>query len=368
MDMNSSKRVFGEITNAKLREQIKAYAECYGLTYNAVKYDYLLVDKQVEIDMLEGRIEDVSPDNIRTIKLLKFNQKIQKTVENHKRRESLKAKGNKNKVTIIRNPMLWGMLDMSRNEFHENVDNYEKCVYNIRAGREFMRVQDTEKGRIGNLRFEQLVLLSAIYSQLKSCSEKPDLDNRYPISLRSIYEYVHGRSLKWCRVSNEDREGLKAEVRELENHFKNHAGTYHYTIKRWSEKSNKVRKDYDDAEIGNDFFIHGNWEGDFFMCYRDIMRMYDIYKGQEEMLTTLPEDMLAVKNERRLDGLKYYLAYRVVEGNNDDSKLRKAVSYDGIVKLFGADHREFVKRYMKFLEEKGHVKNLKLDKDAVRWE
>lgn len=352
--MNDNKRIrSGRIEEQRFRQRIRDDASSLGLSYNTVKRNYL------EALSYSGSSED---------RRKRYDELNRKSVLIRDYKRMKQTSGNGNPVTIYRNPILWGMLDIDRHCYEEQgVFNY-----NIAVGEEYMKLSNQSYSRIGRLTFEQLIILSAIYSQLKSCKEKPDFDNRYPVSLRSIYEYVHGRSMKWCRVSEDKRKELKDKVTALERQLNGLTGSYHYVTKKRSEKTNKLNKTHGDADVGFDFFLHGNWIDTAgstecsFMCYRDRMRMFKIYKGQEEMLTTLPEDMLAVKNERFLDGLKYYLAYRVVEGNR--RHMHKVVSYEGIVKLFGADHREFVKRYMKFLEEKGHVKNLKLDKDAVRWE
>lgn len=351
--MNKSKKVRkGKIDLKSYRQRIRDDAKELGLSYNTVKRNALEAFKCSSTEERQKRYNELNRLSV----LLRDTKRMKQDSRNS------------NPVTIYRNPMLWGMLDIDRYCYREvNVHNY-----NIAVGEEYMKLSNSSYSSIRKLTFEQLVLLSAIYSQLKSCKEKPDFDNRYPVSLRSIYEYVHGKSMKWCRVSDAQKKELEDNVTALEKQLHDLQGCYHYTTKKRSEKTNKLNKSYGDIEIGYDFFLHGNWvqqlnsEDHKYMCYRGKIRMFEIYKKQEEMLTTLPEDMLAVKNERRLDGLKYYLAYRVVEGNG--RHMHKVVSYEGIVKLFGADHREFVKRYMKFLEEKGHVKNLKLDKDAVRWE
>lgn len=356
--MEAKKRKNEKISASSI-SRIKADAEKLGLSFSTVRRNYFKALEQKE-DRLKY-----------------YNQINALAVE----RKKSKVAGNSNDITVCRNAMLIAMLD------RKNIIDYTGWVaaehqYEIVKGNEYIRFDMDNNQHFAGITFKQLLILSAIYSQLESTKEKPDYDIRYPISLRSIYEYIHGNKTKWCMVADKDRIALRNEITALKQKLNKMSGKYHY-LKTYTSKKGNVKKEWADIDFGYGFFLQGDWifepskqeeeleqekkEG----CKNSVLhckkpKFLEIYENQKR-ITTIDKDMLAIETEHSLDPMKIYIAY-MVKQTSKNPKLTKAIRYDTLIRLFGDDHRKMVKRYAKFLEEKGFIKNLNLDKDAIRWE
>lgn len=337
----------------QIRDVIKNEALKVGLSYNVVKDHYL---KAIAVKATERREY--------------FNKLNQESIE----RKLSAVPKNECPIAILRNPVLLGLLK-AKDYMYREID---RISYRICIGKDTLTFHSSSSSKA--LSYEQLILLSAIYSQLmKQRKEKTDVEGRYKISLRSIYEYVHGTGVKWCNVDSEFKKIELLKIYNLYNFLNTITnGVYEYTYKDDHSRFHTLKK-----QLDRNFFLkmdlHDSpddgdkdrleWEKNGYsnvMLYVKPTPMFDIVMLQK-CFTTLPAEMLDIKNHHEYDALKYFLAYRVIQSRKSE-KIRRVVKYNGLKELFGNDHRDFVKRYFKFLADKGYIKNLQCDKDAVRWE
>ena len=234
-------------------------------------------------------------------------------------------------------------------------------------------VMDDTKDVFTGIRFREQLILSAFYSQIENM--KPEPDGRYKVSLRSIYEFLHGSGTEWSKVSVQDRYRLSHEISRLVSKLSHFSGVY--TCKNERGKAFSIHVD-------NAFFLSG-------CLYKDLTRQqeeqnvhaqegmrnlcyYCRYPGilsmnrKQGRVHRIPQVMLECRMNNKHATLKTYLAYRVFLGNDDRNHMKRTIRYNDMERKCGLFDRDVVKRYMRYLQDKGIIENLRLDKDAVRWD
>lgn len=328
------------------REFINKKAKQFGLSYNTVRKVYQRV-VQGSFDTEESFIGFKD----------EFDKKLQETCDRRNRKvETLKCP-----VVLIRNAMFLAMLTKDWKESEEAGLH----VYTISKGKwDRMTIKTHE--RFEGLAFRELLLLSAVYSHLESSGHERNVR----ITLRSLYEWLH-RGARWNDMKAEEREAFFRECVNLNTKLSMLKGEY-----EWMWKDGKDRESREKSAVSDGFFMQADWPPDIRGFYgsgfRDawlsfsVTPMFGAVMAQK-CLTRLPDAFLDYPRKKAVhDSLKYYLAFRVVQSK--DGWLQKAVKYSTIEEIFGDASRYVVKQYFDWLEKQGLVKDVKHDKDAVRWE
>lgn len=328
------------------RELINKKAKQFGLSYDTVRKVYQRV-VQGSFDTEESFIgfED------------EFDKKLQEACDRRNRKvETLKCP-----VVVVRNAMFLAMLTKDWKESAEAGLH----VYTIFKGKwDKMTIKTHE--RFEGLTFRELLLLSAVYSHLESIGH----EHNVRITLRSLYEWLH-RGARWWDVKADKRQAFFQEFVNLRDKLNMLKGEY-----EWMRKDSQGRECKEKCVIDTDYFLQLDWVAkikDFYEHgFRDawltfaVTPMFGVVMAQK-CLTRLPDAYLGCpRNGFDYDGLKYYLAFRVVQSK--DGWLQKSVKYSTIEEIFGDASRYVVKQYFDWLEKQGLVKDVKHDKDAVRWE
>ncbi|MCR4574665.1 MAG: hypothetical protein K5787_12970 [Lentisphaeria bacterium] len=335
---------------------LKKLATEKGLTYRQVKYCFDKVIKEKDKDLNERREL--------------FHSYLAEAQERNKKKTVSKI-GN---TAIYNNAMLCELYKHNHHDYNTVMSDYRYCV-SVNGEYLHFSIGDTKNAsaEFDDITFHEFLILSAIYSQIERYDGVMDEENRYIISLRSIYECLHGKKTKWCRVSADDIIKLRHEIMLLILKLNNMTGEYY-------SKKTKLRE----FDSGSGFFLKGamyryvtpneknneikalqkeGYHNSF--VYISKPAFLDICL-QQSRITTIPDDMLDIETEHENDDVKLYIAFWVkVVGK---SKLEPAIRFSTLKDLFGDDHRKMVRRYAKFLEDKGYITNLRLDRDAIRWD
>ena len=342
--------------NKELIEAIHKVVKDYGVTYRQAKYIY-------------DKVKDLPKDEAKN----KYHELILAAQERNKAKKN-KVMGNTQTIAVCNNRILTAMLDMDKHPFIEDKD--KSLGYNYKIGDEDEVFTFSYKPDLKNpepfqgITPRQMQLLSAIYAQLLHLQVGEDKFHRTPVTLRSIYEYLHGKGRKWCNVPTAQRLKLLNELTDLKMFLKYIQGQYRIGRKKLAVEAGfflwfDLYYDEGNSQPELDKSRLEGFKEKMLYCYKEQMGILAVAQSQGRF-TTIPVKMLEAKTEHRYDDLKMYLAWRVRLAEERDRT--PAIRYERLRKLFGDSRSKVVGTYMRYLERNGFIKHLRLDHDAVRWD